>query len=273
MVEIAKALSLDARLLILDEPTAALTDTETRALFNCIARCRRQGVGVIYISHRLEEVFQIADRVTVLKDGRWQGTFSVGEISPDDLIVRMVGRELAREHLDRTSAAPGRAVLEVHNLSDPIRSTGRVLLTDVSFTAHAGQITALSGLAGAGRTETALAIFGRRPTSGDVLIDGQSINPRSPRDAIAAGVSYLPEDRKEAGLFLDMSVAANIAAAQLGHFGTWWQNDRRREHVALDYRRQLKIATPDVEHRSYNSAAATNKKCCWHVGYWSIQKC
>jgi ABC-type sugar transport system ATPase subunit len=246
MVEIAKALSLDAQLLILDEPTAALTDFETRALFNCVARCRQQGVGVIYISHRLEEVFQIADRVTVLKDGRWQGTFEVAETSPDDLVLRMVGRELAREHLNRTSAEPGAIRLEVRNLSDRTRSTGRVLLQNVTFTARAGQITALAGLAGAGRTETALAIFGHRATSGDIIVGCAPINPRSPREAIAAGIGYLPEDRKDAGLFLEMSIAANIAAARLDHFGTWWQSDRRRQRVALDYRQSLKIATPDV---------------------------
>ncbi len=260
MVEIAKALSLDARLLILDEPTAALTDAETRALFDCINRCRQQGVGVIYISHRLEEMFQIADRVTVLKDGRWQGTFDVADTSPDDLIFRMVGRELAREHLDRTSTAPGRTILQVRHISDRPGARRQSLLDDVSFVAHAGQVTALAALAGAGRTETALAIFGLRRTTGDFIIDGQTINPRTPRDAIAAGIGYLPEDRKEAGLFLDMSVAANIAAAQLDHFGTWWQNDRLRERVALDYRRQLRIATPDVDRAVVQLSGGSQQK-------------
>jgi ABC-type sugar transport system ATPase subunit len=259
MIEIAKALSLDAQLLILDEPTAALTDAETRALFNCVARCRQQGVGVIYISHRLEEIFQIADRVTVLKDGRWQGTFDIPETSPDDLVLRMVGRELAREHLDRTSAEAGPIRLEARDLSDRTRSTGRALLQNVSFAARAGQITALSGLAGAGRTETALAIFGHRATSGDIIIDETPINPRSPREAIAAGIGYLPEDRKEAGLFLEMSIAANIAAARLDRFGTWWQSDRRRDDVARDYRQSLKIATPDV-HRPVVQLSGGNQQ-------------
>jgi len=225
MVEIAKALSLDAQLLILDEPTSTLTETETDVLFQMVERLKQRGVGIVYISHRMAEVFRICDRMTVLRDGEYQGTFRRGEVTEDELIARMVGRELdflrgARKPA-HTESSP---ILEVESLSD-----GR-LLQDVSFAARPGQITALAGLAGSGRTELALCIFGARPmTEGRISVRGQAINPRSPRDAIRAGIGYLPEDRKDAGLFLDMSIAANFAAARLDHFGCWWLDDAGME--------------------------------------------
>jgi ribose transport system ATP-binding protein len=237
MVEIAKALSLNARLLVLDEPTSTLTETETTVLFRVIERLKRRGVGIIYISHRMAEVFQICDRMTVLRDGVCQGTFSRDGITPDELISRMVGRKSGFEPLTRkrghsTFSPPpadrppegatqekvecplfpneGTVALEVRGLSD-----GR-LLKDISFVARVGEITAFAGLAGSGRTELAMSIFGARPiTAGAILIRGQPVKIRLPVEAIAAGVGYLPEDRKEAGLFLEMSVAANVCSVSV----------------------------------------------------------
>jgi ribose transport system ATP-binding protein len=249
MIEIAKALSLNARLLILDEPTAALTETETSALFAIIRKLKLQGVAIIYISHRLDEIFEIADRVTVLKDGEGQGTFPVAETDTSDLVRRMVGRELSYQRLGSTKSHLERVpVLEVRNLSEQIETREvRMRLRNISFQAFGGEVLGFSGLAGAGRTELALSIFGaRRWDSGEVRIQGKRVQIRSPRDAIALGIGYLPEDRKEAGLFLEMSVAENTAAARLDRFGSWWFNRGELSRVSEDFRRQLRIACHSV---------------------------
>ena len=227
MVEIAKALSLQAKLIIFDEPTAALADTETRALFRLIARLKQQQVGIIYISHRLEEIFEIADRVTVLRDGEKQGTFAVSETSPEHLISRMVGRELTRARVE-DAGVEGPVALEVRDLDG------------VSFTARAGEVLAFAGLAGAGRTEMALALFGaRKRDSGEVRINGIPVHINSPADAIAAGIGYLPEDRKDAGLFLEMTVAQNVVGACLDQF-------REQENISEEFRARLRIACRSV---------------------------
>ena len=246
MIEIAKGLALEARLLILDEPTAALTEVETASLMRIIKQLRERGVGIVYISHRLREVFEIADRVTVLRDGAHRGTLAMSETSFDDLVTRMVGRKL--EESVHQSATTDRVRLEVRGLSSRSRiGAARTPLNDIHISARAGEIVGLAGLAGAGRTELALAIFGAcSRDGGEILVDGQSVRIRSPRDAIAAGIGYVPEDRKEAGLFLEMSIADNIAAARLNYFGTWWQRKQRIQAVATDYLTRLRIASPNV---------------------------
>jgi ABC-type sugar transport system ATPase subunit len=237
MVEIAKALSLDACLLVLDEPTSTLTATETTILFRVIERLTQRGVGIVYISHRMREVFQICDRMTVLRDGVCQGTFLRGEVTQDELISRMVGRRSGFEPPARTRTAAEKApAIEVRNLND-----GR-LLKNISFVARAGAITAFAGLAGSGRTELAMSIFGARPiTTGAVLVHGQPVKIRSPIDAIEAGVGYLPEDRKEAGLFLEMSVTANVTAASLDRFGGWWLNDGAMEQQTATMASRMRL--------------------------------
>ena len=249
MIEIAKALSLNAKLLIFDEPTAALTESETSVLFGLIHQLKNQQVGIIYISHRLQEIFHVADRVSVLKDGELQGTFPVSETSPEALVARMVGRELLDGGRPQGPVPDcGPFVLEVFHLSDRYTDEGfRWGLKDISFQVGAGEILALAGLAGAGRTELALSIFGVRSRgAGEIRVHGKSRSIRSPKDAIAAGLGYLPEDRKEAGLFLEMSVANNIAAARLGDFGSWWINDQKVNALALDCIKRLRIATPSL---------------------------
>jgi ABC-type sugar transport system ATPase subunit len=261
MVEIAKALSLDARLLIFDEPTAALTEAETARLFALIRQLRERGVGIVYISHRLEEIFTLADRVTVLKDGAWQGTLQVSETSPDELIRRMVGRDVEKGHLRQDSSCRP-VILEVRGLSDRETSADQaVRLKDISFHAHAGEIVCLAGLAGAGRTETALALFGVRPrVSGEILLDGRLLKIRSPVDAIAAGLGYVGEDRKESGLFLDMSLRRNVSAARLQRFGEWFFRDREESAVAQKFREKLRIICRDIDQDTAHLSGGNQQK-------------
>lgn len=242
LVEIAKALSQDARVLIFDEPTAALSIAETETLFGIINDLRRKGVGITYISHRLAEVFRIADRVTVLKDGAGQGTMPVAEATPAGLVARMVGRDLD-PHQRRAAPAPGPVVLDVRGLSDDPAIPGlRPRLQDISFSVRAGEVVALAGLVGAGRTETALALFGMRPgVRGVVMVNGWAADARSPQEAIAGGIGYVPEDRKEAGLFLDMSIADNVASAAGGRFGRWRFDAAGRDRTVTELCGRLRV--------------------------------
>jgi ABC-type sugar transport system ATPase subunit len=261
MVEIAKALSFDARLVIFDEPTAALTEAETTRLFAVIRQLRERGVGVVYISHRLEEIFTVADRVTVLKDGAWQGTLPVSQTNTNDLIRRMVGRDMekAEAGVEHSSA---KVLLEARGLSDATaRRTQAVLLRNISFHVRAGETVSLAGLAGAGRTETALALFGVRPRgSGEILLEGRRLDIRSPADAIAAGLGYVSEDRKESGLFLDMSIRRNISAARLNRFGGWFFRDGEEAKVAQEFREKLRVVCVDVNQDTGHLSGGNQQK-------------
>ena len=204
LVEIARALSVQARILILDEPTAALSEAETEALFTKLRRLRDQGVGIIYISHRLEEIRRVADRVTVFRDGRRIGTQDISQFDLRELIRWMVGREL-KEHYPRPPTQPGEVILRVRNL----RSPG---VNDVSFELRAGEVLGFAGLVGAGRTELARTLFGITPaTSGTIEVEGRQVAVRSPADARAAGLVLVPEDRKREGLVMTGSVGFNLA--------------------------------------------------------------
>ena len=240
LVEIAKALSHNPAILIFDEPTSSLTERETNRLFEVIRQLKSGGVGIIYISHRLPEVFQIADRVTVLKDGEGQGTIPVAATSIDDLVRRMVGRSLELRHQDAV-AAGNSILLEVRNLSDP-PTAPKPFLRNISFNVRQGEIVGFAGLAGAGRTELALAIFGSRSLgAGEIFVAGKRVEIHSPREAIAAGLGYVPEDRKDGGLFLDMTVAENIVSASLRRFGQFWLGDREQMEVARQFEHSLRI--------------------------------
>ncbi|MCC6231846.1 MAG: sugar ABC transporter ATP-binding protein [Verrucomicrobiales bacterium] len=261
MVEITKALSLDARILILDEPTAALTETETTRLFDLLRRLRSREVGIVYISHRLEEVFQISDRVTVLKDGAWQATLPTHHTTPDELIRLMVGRGLAPSPPPRANTVPaGPPLLEVRRISDP-PGLASPCLQEISFQVREGEIIGLAGLAGAGRTETALTLFGAR-RSAQVLVEmaGQPVSLRSPSEAIDAGLGYVSEDRKESGLFLDMSLRRNVSAASLTRFGRWWFDDAGEKRVAEERRTSLRIACRDVEQDTAHLSGGNQQK-------------
>lgn len=240
-----------------------MTEAETNTLFRVIRQLRAQGKGILYISYRLHEIFALADRVTVLRDGEGRGTFAMAETSPDDLVTRMVGRELEAEyHQSHVSKFSERVVLQVNLLAT--RRTPdepRTILRDVSLQVHTGEIVGLAGLAGAGRTELGLAIFGANPiAAGEVLLDGNPVNIASPRVAIAAGIGYLPEDRKEAGLFLEMSIAENIAAARLEHFGVWWLNRGQSEIVAAGFVSKLRIAASTIQQPAITLSGGNQQK-------------
>jgi ABC-type sugar transport system ATPase subunit len=242
MVEIAKGLSHDLKLLILDEPTSSLTIKEGRHLFAVIRRLAAQGVAIVYVSHRMAEIFEISDRVTVLKDGRVTGVRKTSETSHDELIALMVGRELSFEPDPRRAAADAPVALEVRNLvADRVASA--------SLSLRYGEIVCLAGLLGAGRTEVCEAIFGVRPIeSGEILVDGKPLRPRSAADSMAVGISMLPEDRKEGGLFVDSTIVANVVAANLPaytHSGLLSRSEMRA--VAQRYTNELRIATPNVD--------------------------
>ncbi|HEX5435830.1 MAG TPA: sugar ABC transporter ATP-binding protein [Gemmatimonadaceae bacterium] len=208
MTEIAKSVSQRARVLIMDEPTAILAHEETEALFAVIAQLSAEGVAIVYISHRLEEIFRIASRVTVLRDGRLVTSASLGELSRGEIVRLMVGRELSAGY-PRATQPPGEEILRVERLSSgPVR--------DATLALRRGEIVGLVGLVGAGRTELARAIFGAEPTTaGAMFVDGAPYRPRSPHDAIAAGLALLPEDRKRQGLVLEATIRENTSLPSL----------------------------------------------------------
>jgi ribose transport system ATP-binding protein len=242
MIEIAKALSLDCRVLVLDEPTSALTERETRFLFEIIGRLRERGVAVIYISHKLEEVFRIADRIMVLRDGEFVGVREKALLTPDEVVRMMVGRELGSGYPARDSQR-GEPVLRVEGLTREPR------FRNVSFELHAGEILGLAGLVGAGRTEVARAIFGAdRPDRGSLHVAGQPVAIRGPGQAIRLGLGYVPEDRKEQGLFLALTVRQNVGAASLGANSVGgFMSPWREQRLAEEYVRRLSIRTPGTQ--------------------------
>ncbi|KAF3889785.1 MULTISPECIES: sugar ABC transporter ATP-binding protein [Nostocales] len=205
-VEIARALKDKSRILVMDEPTAALSDRETERLFEIVRKLRNDGIAIIYISHRMEEIYALADRISVLRDGQYIGSLTRDEISPQRLVQMMVGRSMQDFYEHQRQTNPGAVVLEVRNISD-----GRKI-EPASFKIRAGEILGLAGLVGAGRTEVSRLIFGADPkVSGEVFLNGNKLEIHNPSDAIAAGIGYVPEDRKDQGLFLEMSSRKNIA--------------------------------------------------------------
>jgi rhamnose transport system ATP-binding protein len=209
LVEIAKALSVDARVIVMDEPTAALSATEVARLFDVVRTLRAAGAAVLFISHRLEEVFEICQRVTVMRDGRHVLTSELAGLTADDLVRAMVGRQMP-ERTAGERGQPGEQVLLVERL------TREGVFTDVSLAVRAGEIVALAGLVGSGRSEVARAVFGiDRYDAGSVTVGGQRLRRGSPAAAMAAGVGYVPEDRRQQGLVMDMSVQQNVALASL----------------------------------------------------------
>ena len=210
IIEIAKALSLEARIIVMDEPTAALSAAEVARLFDVAATLRAHGAAVLFISHRLEEVFEICQRVTVMRDGRQVLTRPLAGLTADDLVRAMVGRQLDDRAADEQHT-PGEVVLQVDRL------TREGVFTDVSFDVRAGEIVAFAGLVGSGRSEVARAIFGiDRYDAGSVAVGGRPLRGASPTSAMAAGVGFVPEDRRQQGLVMDMSVQQNMALASLG---------------------------------------------------------
>ncbi|WP_313479571.1 sugar ABC transporter ATP-binding protein [Microbacterium sp.] len=244
MVEIAKALSFNAKVLIMDEPTSALTDAEVETLFVLIEQLKQRGTGIVYISHRMDELRRLADRVSVLRDGAYIGSLEKSEISIPRIIEMMVGRAIdegtrpeAREH------AGDPVVLDVQGLST------KTLLKDVSFQLHKGEILGFAGLMGAGRTETARAIIGAdRKDAGTINVGGKPARIRQPEDAVKRGIGYLSEDRKLLGLMLEQDVTFNTVLASLDSYANaiGWMGDRKAKNQTKDYVQQLRVKTPSV---------------------------
>ena len=242
LVEIAKAIGSSAKVLIMDEPTASLSGPEVERLFEVVARLKSEEVGIVYISHRLEEILSIADRVTVLRDGSTVGTHARAGLQRSTLINLMIGRELSAIFPKRTVALGGVA-LELRRVT--CRSAG---IQDVSLEVRSGEIVGLAGLVGSGRTELAQTVFGLTPAdSGDVLVHGRSVEVRSPGGAIDAGIGYLPEDRKQHGVVGEMAVDENVSLANLTAVARGGLIDRARERIqAQRYVDQLRIKTTSV---------------------------
>ncbi|HEX9423080.1 MAG TPA: sugar ABC transporter ATP-binding protein [Pyrinomonadaceae bacterium] len=244
MIEVAKALSLDARILIMDEPTAALSEHEIKELFAIIRSLRDKGVSIVYISHRMEELFEIGDRVTVLRDGRTVGTYDVREMSKSELIRLMVNRELT-ELFPKERAELGPEVLRVEGLN----TQGG--LNDINFSLRKGEVLGIAGLLGAGRTELARAIFGLdKIASGVISINGSQQRIGSPRAAINSGIGFLTEDRKSQGLVLPLSVRENLCLASVDKFSRWGLMNAQQEQQAADrYVKDLRIKTPSLNQK------------------------
>ncbi|MCD6362462.1 MAG: sugar ABC transporter ATP-binding protein [Synergistetes bacterium] len=248
LVEIARALSRNARIIAMDEPTSSLSAREVGSLFRVIRDLKRKGVGIIYISHRLEEIFEIADRVSVLRDGELVGSGRLEDFTQEEIVSLMVGREI-RAFFPRTGAPLPEVVLEVRNL------TKRGIFRNISFSLRRGEILGIAGLVGSGRSEVAMSIFGVcPPDEGEIIFEGRPVKIDSPRDAIMRGIFLVPEDRKVQGLFLNMSLKHNLTIVELlrNFKGLSLVNERNRENRAREFVEELSIKCSglDIEVRS-----------------------
>lgn len=254
MVEIAKALSFKADVIVMDEPTDALTDTETRALFRVIEELRADGCAIVYISHRLQEIFTICDRVTVLRDGKWIAEQAVAELDEERLIEMMVGRKLDEQY-PRIAPTLGLEALRVEKLCSPD-------LDDVSFSLRQGEILGFSGLMGAGRTELMKTLYGALPrTKGLIWLTGKPYAARTPQQGLAAGIAYISENRKSDGLVLDLSVKINMSLSALTQLSKGLQLNHKAERNAVDEFIQLfKIRTPSREQLIGNLSGGNQQK-------------
>ncbi|UYO01466.1 MAG: sugar ABC transporter ATP-binding protein [Devosia sp.] len=268
MVEIAKALSYRARILIMDEPTAALNDAEIAELFTIINRLKAEGVGVVYISHKMDEIKRISDRVTVMRDGEYVGTVAAADTPIETIISMMVGRTLSQQEPVVPGSADAEIALEVRNLR-----RGREI-RDVSFSVRKGEILGFAGLMGAGRTEVARAIFGAdRREGGEIWVHGTRRGISSPRDAVAAGIGYLSEDRKLFGLATGLDVRNNIALASLERFTgpAGILDEAGMETAAKDHIRQLAIKTPSDTQEARLLSGGNQQKVV--IAKWLLRDC
>jgi ribose transport system ATP-binding protein len=257
MVEIAKALSTRARIIIMDEPTSSLASAESEQLFRIIRRLKQSGIGIIYISHRMQEVMELADRITVLRDGRYVGDLKREEASHDKVVAMMVGRELSAEYFPVKRRQTSREVrLEVRDLVVPGAPAG------ASFSARKGEILGFAGLIGAGRTELMEAIFGVTPArSGQMKLDGKEYRPNEPRQAIDAGVYLAPEDRKRHGLVLPMTVAENTSLPNVASYSRFgWLNRKTEQAVAESGVKRLRTKTPSIQQKVVNLSGGNQQK-------------
>ena len=261
MVEVARALTVEPRAVIFDEPTASLTDAEKVVLFDVIADLKAQGVGIIYISHRMEEIFKITDRISVLRDGQYRGTLNTAETNEEDVTQLMIGRKLDLSR-NANHSELGDVALEVSGLS-----CGN-LFEEVSFEVRCGEVVGFYGLVGAGRTEIAETLFGlREPSAGRILLDGQETRIASPADAIARGLSLVPEDRKGQGLVLGMNCRDNMTLPQVDDLTTGpFVSDGAEVAIFDQYRDKLDIRTPGWRQTVGNLSGGNQQKIV--IGKW-----
>lgn len=262
MVEIAKALSTNAKILIMDEPTSSLTSKEIEDLFRIIKELKQKGCGIVYISHRLEELQHIVDRVTIMRDGQYITTMNYADTTLDEIIAHMVGREI-KEKFPRVTCEKGKKIFEVKHLN-----AGR-MVRDISFSVYEGEIVGFAGLMGAGRTETTRAIFGiDKAESGEIILDGKEVTINKPQDAIRAGIVLAPEDRKKDGLCTKLSIRHNIALPNLdlicNKLGVVLS--KKEEKICEEAVKNLRIKTPNVDINAGNLSGGNQQKVV--VGKW-----
>lgn len=268
MCEIAKAISHEAKVIIFDEPSAALTEAEIEELFKIIRDLREKQMGIVYISHRMDEIKVITDRVTVMRDGGYVGTLITKDSTKDDIINMMVGRVIYEDPKTESAVAKDApVVLKVEHLN-----AGR-MVRDVSFELRKGEILGFSGLMGAGRTETARALFGADPKeSGDIYVNGQKVEIKTPQDAVKCGIGYLSEDRKRYGIVVDKTVAENSTMASLENFMKGLFIDKKKEdQVAQQYVETLKTKTPGVDQLVVNLSGGNQQKVV--IAKWLVRNC
>jgi ribose transport system ATP-binding protein len=268
MVEIAKALSFDSRVLIMDEPTAALNDQEVSDLFHVVRQLKAEGVAIVYISHRMDELRRIADRVTVMRDGQYIATLPMASTPMETLIAMMVGRQLAQMQTDLPDTSGNPVVLEARGIS---RGSA---VRDASFVLRRGEILGFAGLMGAGRTELARAVFGADAIdAGEIHVHGRKVSIRSPGDAVAHGIGYLSEDRKQLGLAVGMDVESNIALASMRRFLSlgFFVDRAGLEAAGERYVRELQIKTPSVRQQVRLLSGGNQQKIV--VAKWLLRDC
>ncbi len=257
MVEIAKAISRNSKILILDEPTAALTQPEVEELFKIMADLKSKGIGMIYISHRMDEINRISDRITVMRDGEYIGTLLTKETTKDEIVKMMVGRVIYGDKKEKSNVSPdAEVVLEVKNLCRGNE------IKNVSFKLRKGEILGFSGLMGSGRTEVARAIYGADPfDSGEIFINGKKVDIKTPSEAVKNGICYLSEDRKQYGLLLDKSIAENSVLSSLDDYiKLGWINDAKIERDAIKENEKLKTKTPSIRQLMKNLSGGNQQK-------------
>lgn len=244
LVEIAKAISCDAKIIVMDEPTSALSEPEAEKLFHVIEKLKKKGCGIIYITHRMEEVFKISDRLSVMRDGEYIGTKEAGETNNEEIIAMMVGRSVEDQYPKR-NVEIGDVVLEVKNLSfTPPKGSFKRSLKDISFKVRSGEVLGIAGLAGAGRSEVFESIVGKYATctTGEILMDGKALQIRSPKDAIVAGISFATEDRKGTGLVLGRSIGDNISLPLYDRYASFgFMRDGKQKKDWLEYMKKLHV--------------------------------
>ena len=266
MIEIAKAVLIDAKMIIMDEPTSSLGEKEVEQLMETCRALRDRGVGIVFVSHKLEELFELCDRVTVIRDGKYIDTRSIEEWDNDSLIAAMVGRTLDNMY-PKEPAEIGECVLKVENITED------GVISDVSFEAHAGEILGFAGLVGAGRTETMRAIFGADPIdSGKIYVHGNEVKIKSPQHAIQNGIAFLTEDRKGQGLVLSQSVKNNLILSNLSGFAKGMFLDGRKiDQIADENIKALRIKTPDADERAGQLSGGNQQKVV--IGKWINTDC